>query len=147
MKKLVLIALLAIGCFVACEKESEIIFTDLPAHAQTFLEQNFPNNIVTVAHKHSQEPRYEVWLNNGYRLLFYADGRWQCVDAQQGIISNALARTLLMENIVNFIAVNFPRVGIQAIARSAAGYNVTLHTHPTEVVYFDMFGNVTEHPE
>lgn len=148
MKKLcVIFCLIFCFSFTSCNKDDEIYFTDLPAAAQAFLERYFPENRVATASKRSEEPVYEVYLDNGYEIDFYADGRWQSVDSRHAVLPSELIKNLLPSNVIAYISGNFPADEISAVERTSAGYNVELATEPVVTLYFDPLGNVTENIE
>lgn len=138
-----LCVLMGLG-FVACNKHDSIYFTDLPDAAQVFLQKNFPDNVVTSAEEHKSEPRYEVMLDNGYEIYFYADGRWQEIDSQNAILPSQLVKSVLPQSILDYLASEFANDEVSAVSRSSAGYNIKLSLVPALVLYFDPLGNVLE---
>lgn len=147
MKKLIFAStatLLLCMCCMACSDHDSVYFDDLPSAAQSFLQQYFPNNVVTQAERHKEEPRYEVTLDNGYEIDFYGDGRWQEIDSNNAVLPSQLIKGVLPDNIIYYMASEYPEFEVSAIERSAAGYNIELATTPTITLYFDPTGNVLE---
>ena len=136
--------LLCIG-WIACSEHDSVYFDDLPSEAQTFLQRYFPNNVVTQAERHKEEPRYEVTLDNGYEIDFYGDGRWQEIDSNHAVLPSDLIKGVLPDNIIYYLASEYADFEVSAIERSSAGYNIELATTPTITLYFDPTGNVLVH--
>lgn len=137
----VALLMMCIG-YLACNKHDVIYFTDLPTAAQNFLQKYFPDNLVASAERHSDEPLFEVTLDNGYEIDFYSDGSWQEIDSKAAILPADLIQGVLPENIRSYLAENYPLAEVSAIERSSVGYVVKLATTPTTELYFDPDGNI-----
>ncbi len=145
MKKVIFsflfVTLMCIG-FLACDKHESIIFTDLPSESQAFIQKYFPNVLVNEVEKYKEEPLYEVKLNNGFELSFYGDGRWQEIDGNRAILPATLIQDVLPQGILDYLAREYTNVGVTAVERSSAGYNIELSMTPTITLYFDPSGDV-----
>ena len=98
MKRHILsIAALLIVCigYLSCNKHDNIYFADLPSTAQAFLQKYFPDNLVASAERHSDEPCFEVTLDNGFEIDFYSDGRWQEIESHHAILPAELVQGVL----------------------------------------------------
>lgn len=146
-RQILIIATILIVCsgYLACNEHETIYFTDLPATAQAFLQEYFPDNLVASAERHDEEPLFEVRLDNGYEIDFYSDGRWQEIDSKAAILPAQLIQGVLPEKIRNYLEENYPLAGISCIARTSVGYVVELATTPTTELYFDLDGNIAIH--
>lgn len=130
----------------ACTEEHDsVYFEDLPSEAQAFLQQYFPNNTVSSAERHDEEPRYEVTLDNGYEIDFYGDGRWQEIDSNHSALPSELIKSVLPQTIIDYLNSEYADFEVSAIERSSAGYNIELATTPPITLYFDPTGNVLVH--
>ncbi len=146
MKKLICkCVVLALFCFsaIACNEHESIYFDDLPAVTQTFILKYFPDNKVAYVERHSQEPCYEVTLDNGYEIDFYKDGTWQSIDSRHAILPADLIDNILPENIRSYLQQQWATYAVCAVERSESGYNVELYSTPEVTIYFDSLGNAT----
>lgn len=128
--------------YLACNEHDTIYFADLPDVAQAFLQKYFPDNLVSWAERHHDEPKYEVTLDNGYEIDFYSDGSWQEIDSHNAILPSEVVQGVLPEKIRNYLAEEYPLAGVSNIEKSSMGYIVDLATSPITELYFDMDGDV-----
>ena len=84
---LVLIGLVALS---SCDDDKQVDFKTLPASIQEFVGTYFADVKVIKSEKDDEEPRYKVWLSNGFELKFYKDGGWQELDGNWQVLPSAL---------------------------------------------------------
>ena len=150
MKRHILsIAALLILCigYLSCNKHDNIYFADLLSTAQAFLQKYFPDNLVASAERHSDEPCFEVTLDNGFEIDFYSDGRWQEIESHHAILPAELVQGVLPEKIRSYLEENYPLAAISSIERSSVGYAIELDVTPTTYIFFDLEGNVSAYEE
>ena len=99
---------------------------------------------VVKAEKKNEEPRYKVWLSNGFELKFYKDGGWQKVDGNLQVLPSALQIDILPGNLLTYVATQYPTAEIVEAARYDWGYEVELNTAPLVELEFDNNGNVMQ---
>ena len=87
MKKL-LLALLSVFTLQVAQADNDkpIAVTQLPAKAQTFLKQNFPDNKVAFAklEKEIFDTSYDVTFINGDEVEFDKNGEWTDLKCKRG---------------------------------------------------------------
>ena len=126
MKKLVLtlsVFFAAIG--VACADVDRPIEVDkLPDAAQKFLKQYFPNASVSLAKVDVElaYKEYDVLLTDGTRIDFNNSGEWIDVDCKYA----AIPEGIVPQQIVDYVAKNYPNVNILRIERDRHTYEVSL---------------------
>lgn len=125
MKQFILsfsLLLLCVG--VACASPDRPISKEqLPATAQQFLQEYFPEAEVTAAHEdgHIVQREYDVILDDGTHIQFAADGRWLEVESR-----GALPRGIVPPSIVTYTAKHYPSLTITRIERSRREWEVGL---------------------
>ena len=60
----------------ACDEDERVDYQYLPDSVHQFVSTYFSDVKVVKAEKKNEEPRYKVWLSNGFELKFYKDGDW-----------------------------------------------------------------------
>lgn len=124
VKLLVAIAALsASGTMVSC-KDVIIGSEELPAAAQSFLEDYFPGNPVSYAKKDREfaKTSYEVVLRDGTEVEFDAKGQWDNVDCKKSAVPAALIPT----SVADYVQTNFPDQLIVKIDREPYGHEIEL---------------------
>lgn len=74
----------------ACDEDERVDYQYLPDSVHQFVSTYFSDVKVVKAEKKNEEPRYKVWLSNGFELKFYKDGGWQKVDGNLQVLPSAL---------------------------------------------------------
>ena len=128
----------------ACDEDERVDYQYLPDSVHQCVSTYFSDVKVVKAEKKNEEPRYKVWLSNGFELKFYKDGGWQKVDGNLQVLPSALQIDILPGNLLTYVATQYPTAGIVEAARYDWGYEVELNTAPLVELEFDNNGNVTQ---
>lgn len=96
----------------------------LPAQAQSFLNENFADVKISYAKQETDfiERSYEVVLADGTKLEFTKKGNWKEVDCRYGEVPSAIVPA----PIKNFINENYSDSRVLKIERDSRGYEVKL---------------------
>ena len=96
----------------------------LPAQAQSFLNENFANVKISYAKQETDfiERSYEVVLADGTKLEFTKKGNWKEVDCRYSEVPSAIVPA----PIKNFINENYSGSRVLKIERDSRGYEVKL---------------------
>ena len=127
MKKiLILLALvLPFGVALALNANDKVISKgQLPAQAQSFLNEHFANVKISYAKQDAEflGHAYEVVLSDGSKLEFSSKGNWEEVDCSYSKVPEAI----IPAPIVRFISENHPDASVLKIERDRRGYEVKL---------------------
>ena len=90
---------------------------DLPEKAQQFLTEYFPKGRV------SKKTDYDVKLTNGTKIEFNNKGEWTSVDCKTREVPSGL----IIKNIRNYVAKNFPDTFIVKIEKKSLSYEIELN--------------------
>ncbi len=137
MKKLFTILLLAVA-FTSCEKEDmPITFDQLPATAQSFIEQHFSKSdiIAIESDKELFDSEYKVLLKNGCTVEFSKSGNWESVDCS----SSSVPTAIIPEKISTYVTTTYPEYLVTEIEKSNTGFDVELNNNLE--LDFDSTGN------
>ena len=98
--------------------------TQLPAAAQTFIQENFPGQAVSYAKldRDFGKTTYEVCLNNGVELEFDKNGAMDKVDCHY----SAVPANLVPATIANYVKTHFAGATVVKIDKERYGYDVEL---------------------
>ena len=116
------------------EFETSVLLKDLPAAAQSFLSQYYPN----VAFKSAEKQQikdiyiYEVELQDGTEITFNSAGEWQEVDAPEG---KTVPSGFYPSGIDEYLSQNYSGYGINEINKYDSGYNVELVNNGPELEF------------
>jgi len=96
----------------------------LPAQAQSFLNENFADVKISYAKQETDfiERSYEVVLADGTKLEFTKKGNWKEVDCRYGEVPSAIVPA----PIKSFINENYSGSRVLKIERDSRGYEVKL---------------------
>ena len=96
----------------------------LPAQAQSFLNENFADVKISYAKQETDfiERSYEVVLADGTKLEFTKNGNWKEVDCRYSEVPSAIVPA----PIKNFINENYSGSRVLKIERDSRGYEVKL---------------------
>ncbi|MBR5686376.1 MAG: PepSY-like domain-containing protein [Prevotella sp.] len=97
-----------------------ILASQLPAAAQTFVKETFPDANIIFAEKDGW--KYEVRLNDGTEIDFDKKGDWDKVDCE----FKAVPAQLIPEAIANSVEAQFPGAMITKIDKERHGYDIEL---------------------
>jgi len=103
---------------------SIISIDDLPASVKAFIEQNFPQALISYAEQDgSINPIYEACLDDGTEIQFDNSGKWKKIDCNFRAIPN----NLVPEYVANYVQINFSDAQIVKIEKEGQGYGVELN--------------------
>ena len=127
MKKIFVLLVLAISfsaahAFVVNDKV--ISKNQLPAQAQSFLNENFANVKISYAKLETDflVSSYEVMLADGTKLEFSSKGNWEEVDCRYGEVPAAIIPVPLKD----YLKANYPNEKVLKIERDRRGYDLKL---------------------
>lgn len=88
MKKILwsFVVLAGLLAWSSCDDDERVDYQYLPASIHQFVDTYFADVQVVKAEKDDDEPRYKVWLSNGFELKFYSEGGWQEVDGNLQVL-------------------------------------------------------------
>jgi len=138
MKKIILkLSLLLAVAFIAvsCEKEELIDVNNLPAVANTFLNDHFKDVKVLSVTREKEAlsgTEYQVLLNNGVEVKFDKNGDWTEVEAREN--TAAIPTSFILTPIVNYVKDNYENTGINSIDKEKHGFDVEL-TNGLDLVF------------
>lgn len=95
---IILIVILSCSVFtISCDAENHTKSNhhntaniDLPATAQNFIKQHFPNNKITYVHR-DDDREYKVQLDNNIKIDFEKDGTWDSVEGHIDLPASLVA--------------------------------------------------------
>ena len=96
----------------------------LPAQAQSFLNENFAGSGISYAKLETDffERSYEVMLSDGTKLEFTSKGNWKEVDCRYGEVPEAI----IPAPVKKYISDNYKGSKVLKIERDSRGYDVKL---------------------
>lgn len=109
----------------ACTAGDKVInFKDLPAAAQSVIEQYFKGKTVTFVQKDADglKSNYDVVLSDGTKLEFDKKGEWKEIDSKPNDVPAGLIPTA----ITDYVRQSYPDARIIQIERYRNGYEVDL---------------------
>lgn len=144
MKKILWSLMLLAGLLIwnSCDDDERVDYQYLPAAIHRFVDTYFVDVQVIKAEKSDDEPRYGVWLSNGFELKFYSEGGWQEVDGNLQVLPSALQIGILPGNLLSYTATQYPNAGIVEVSRHSWGYEIELNTAPITELKFNNDGHV-----
>lgn len=98
---------------------------ELPAAAQAFVTQYFPDQTISYAKKEIDHLRtnYEVRLDDGTEISFTSKGEWDKVERHY----QAVPAALIPANIAAAIQERFPNATVVKIDKERSGYDIELN--------------------
>lgn len=118
------IFLLMMAGFTTNAQDRTITVKQLPARAQTFINQHYKGVAIVQATEDKDlfETDYKVILANGTEIDFDADGFWEEIENTR----NALPGEVVPQQIANHIKKHFNFQKVTQIDKNHDGYEVTL---------------------
>ena len=118
-----LAAMLASSTLVSC-KDIIISPDKLPAAAQSFIKEYFPETAISYAKKDAElsKTTYEVTLQDGTEIDFNSKGEWDKVDCKRAAVPAALVPAFIAE----YVQTSFPGQIIVKIDKERYGYEIEL---------------------
>ncbi len=118
-----LAAMLASSTLVSCK---DVIITPdkLPAAAQSFIKEYFPETAISYAKKDAElsKTTYEVTLQDGTEIDFNSKGEWDKVDCKRAAVPAALVPAFIVE----YVQTSFLGQIIVKIDKERYGYEIEL---------------------
>jgi hypothetical protein len=120
------------------DNDRPVSFEGLPAAAQTFIRDHFPDAKVTLAtiDREFMETTYDVIFTDGTQIEFDARGEWKDIDSPRGAF---VPQSVLHPGIASFIGEHYPDARVSDIERDRQGYEVNLSNRAE--LRFDSRGN------
>ena len=137
-KTYTLLLLIVLLATTACDKIIMIDFSELPATAQSFIENNFKGIPVDLVQKYKEEPAYKASLSDGTYIWFRSNGDWEKIENSEPGLSFTLLQNLIPHNIISYIKYYYPEATVISVSKNSDGYSVTLNTYTT--IDFDKNG-------
>ena len=127
MRRLLIFLALALPLVVAvasADNDKIIDKSQLPAQAQSFINEHFPNAKLSYAKLDTDffVRTYEVVLAGGVRLEFSNNGEWEEVDCGRAEVPTALVPVAIS----NYIKNSYPGAKVTRIERDGRGYELEL---------------------
>lgn len=121
--------------------ESTLTYDDLPTDAKSFLNKFFYEYEITKIESYSEKDItvYEVYLQDGYEVVFNETGEWQQVVAPY---KETIPYGIVPEVIQQYLDYNYSGYGVTQINTTGQGYKVELVTGLN--LYFNMSGEVID---
>ena len=118
------IAALFVSAGIVSCKDVIITADKLPATAQTFINEYFPDSSVSYAKKDKEltKTTYEVVLQDGSEIEFDSKGQWNKVDCKRNAVPAALVPSVIAECVQS----SFPGQLIVKIDKEHFGYEIEL---------------------
>lgn len=107
--------------------ENSISYEQLPSLAQDFLKTYYKDVSISTIEMDEEDNMiiYEVKMNNGDEIIFNEKGEWEQVDAPDG---ETIPTGFIMEEILEYLNLNYQGYGINEINKTGYGYKVELVT-------------------
>lgn len=127
MKKIValFVCLLAVSFSASADDDRPIRFDQLPAKAQSFVKQHFPQEKVALAKVETDffDKKYEVIFANSSKVEFDKNGNWSEVDCKYSAVPEAA----VPEAIVQYLKANYAEQQVLKIEKeNRGGFEVKL---------------------
>ena len=102
----------------ACADES------IPPTAQAFIDKYFPHTNVVLTETDDEDDgiEYCVWLNDGTKIEFDAEGQWQRVSRKK----SGVPATLIPQDIMQYVKSHYPEEVIFKLSKKHYGYKTEL---------------------
>ncbi len=131
----VILGLLIFSAF-SCEKEETISESEVPTSIKTYLEKHFPSCgiIRIVKEKEDNKPSFDIDLDCGINIEFYANGQVIDIDG-----TSKLPDSVIPDKILDYTTTNYSDDFI--IGWELEGNNQQVELNTTVVLEFDSDGN------
>ena len=138
-KLMVAIAAIVVSAPLVSCKDTIISPDQLPAAAQAFIKEHFPESTISFAKKDAElsGTTYEVTLQDGTEIDFDRKGVWDKVDCHD---FQAVPATIIPAPIAAYVQTNFSTFFITKIDKEHYGYSIEL-SNDIELK-FDKLGNL-----
>lgn len=133
MKKIFVLGFVFMMSAMVFAKDKVIPANSLPAKAQSFITQNFPESTATYVEADWNE--YEVQLDDGTEIQFKGNGDWKDVKSYRGV-----PKTILSNVIYGQLDAMFPDVNIVEVEKEKGNIEVKMANRMK--VYFSANGKL-----
>lgn len=127
-KKIVLsfavLMLLSTIIVYAARLDRQILVTELPAAAQSFIKTHFGAD-AKVLYAEKEWAKYEVRVSGGFEIDFYTDGTWKSIEAKRDPVPASIVK-LLPVKIQSYISSNYGGWVIIDISKKRYGFELEL---------------------
>ena len=108
----------------------------LPAKAQSFIRQYFPERKIALSKKERElsGTTYDVIFSNGDKIEFFGNGDWKEIQCKTTLVPEAL----IPAPILDYVKTNYPEAGITQIECKKRGYEISL-TNRLEIEFNKQF--------
>lgn len=129
MKKMMYFTILfaSLSAFYACDDETVIKESDLPAVSREFLKTHFDSVSVVRVEKETEgwDKEYSVRLANGFELDFNKSGEWKGVDGKHQELPQSVV-ALLPAGISQYVSTSYPTQKMVEVDKERHGYDIEL---------------------
>lgn len=117
--------LILVSSVVVANDDIPITPDQLPAAAQQFIKNHFPEQTISYAKKDVDYAKttFEVHLNDGSEIEFTANGDWEKVDCKY----RAVPAVLVPEAAAKYVNANFPSAVIVKVDKERFGWDIELN--------------------
>lgn len=126
MKKIIAILTMvfAFVMFAKADNEKPITVKELPAAAQTFLNNHFSGKKIALAKKETEffGTTYDVIFTNGDKIEFDRNGNWKEVKCKYSLVPEAVVPA----QILKYVKENYPGANVLEIEKGDRDYEVKL---------------------
>lgn len=105
--------LFGISASMKAEYDTPVTFQQLPAKAQSFIRQYFPERKIALSKKERElsGTTYDVIFSNGDKIEFFGNGDWKEIQCKTTLVPEAL----IPAPILDYVKTNYPEAGITEI--------------------------------
>ena len=128
--------LFGISASMKAEYDTSVTFQQLPAKAQSFIRQYFPERKIALSKKERElsGTTYDVIFSNGDKIEFFGNGDWKEIQCKTTLVPEAL----IPAPILDYVKTNYPEAGITEIECKKRGYEISL-TNRLEIEFNKQF--------
>jgi hypothetical protein len=128
--------LFGISASMKAEYDTPVTFQQLPAKAQSFIRQYFPERKIALSKKERElsGTTYDVIFSNGDKIEFFGNGDWKEIQCKTTLVPEAL----IPAPILDYVKTNYPEAGITEIECRKRGYEISL-TNRLEIEFNKQF--------
>ena len=128
--------LFGISASMKAEYDTPVTFQQLPAKAQSFIQQYFPERKIALSKKERElsGTTYDVIFSNGDKIEFFGNGDWKEIQCKTTLVPEAL----IPAPILDYVKTNYPEAGITQIECKKRGYEISL-TNRLEIEFNKQF--------
>ena len=137
------ISFIFLNIMPACQNRERIALKDLPATAQSFIDEYFSLDSISSITLDTKDKTYKVNFLNQGEIYFNPQGLWQEVDVKRNPFPIALFDTL-PAGIFSYLISTYPTKPVTTLRRTTHGYEVEIGFSSKQEILFDTKGNATK---